>query len=127
MFKRVLYLCLVTSATLMLLACGGKKDEDALMEEEGSSKPAASASTAAAPAAAAPATGAGTVTGKVNFEGIEVRVDPSRVRPVDQPLLVADASKLRAATGWAPLFSIEATLADMLDDWRRALRSEARP
>jgi GDP-4-dehydro-6-deoxy-D-mannose reductase len=56
---------------------------------------------------------------------IEVRVDPARVRPVDQPLLVADASKLRAATGWEPLFSIEATLADMLEDWRRALRTEA--
>jgi GDP-4-dehydro-6-deoxy-D-mannose reductase len=54
---------------------------------------------------------------------IEVYVDPARVRPVDQPLLVADASKLREATGWEPRFSIEATLADMLEDWRTALRS----
>ena len=54
---------------------------------------------------------------------IEVFVDPARVRPVDQPLLVADASKLRGSTGWAPMFSIEATLADMLDDWRHGLRS----
>jgi GDP-4-dehydro-6-deoxy-D-mannose reductase len=54
---------------------------------------------------------------------IEVFVDPTRVRPVDQPLLVADASKLRASTGWEPRFSIEATLADMLDDWRTSLRS----
>jgi len=53
---------------------------------------------------------------------IEVFVDPARVRPVDQPLLVADASKLRAATGWTPHFSIEATLADMLDGWRKTLR-----
>jgi GDP-4-dehydro-6-deoxy-D-mannose reductase len=53
---------------------------------------------------------------------IEVYVDPARVRPVDQPLLVADATKLRLATGWEPRFSIEATLADMLDDWRKALR-----
>ncbi len=52
---------------------------------------------------------------------IEVHVDPARVRPVDQPLLVADATKLRAATGWEPRFSIERTLADMLDDWRRAI------
>jgi GDP-4-dehydro-6-deoxy-D-mannose reductase len=56
---------------------------------------------------------------------IEVHVDPARVRPVDQPLLVADASKLRLATGWKPLYSIEATLADMLDDWRRAVRSDS--
>ena len=48
MLKRAFYLCLVTSATLMLLACGGKKDEDALMEDEGTFKPAASAGTAAA-------------------------------------------------------------------------------
>jgi len=54
---------------------------------------------------------------------IEVRVDPARVRPVDQPLLVADATKLRHATGWGPRFAIEATLADMLDDWRRAVRT----
>ena len=52
---------------------------------------------------------------------IEVRVDPARVRPVDQPLLVADASKLRAATGWEPAYTIEQTLADMLEDSRRSL------
>jgi GDP-4-dehydro-6-deoxy-D-mannose reductase len=56
---------------------------------------------------------------------IQVHVDPDRVRPVDQPFLVADASKLRAATGWEPRFSIEQTLADMLDHWRGALRSPA--
>jgi GDP-4-dehydro-6-deoxy-D-mannose reductase len=49
---------------------------------------------------------------------IAVRVDPARVRPVDLPLLVADASKLRAATGWEPGYSIEQTLADMLE-WCR--------
>jgi GDP-4-dehydro-6-deoxy-D-mannose reductase len=54
---------------------------------------------------------------------VEVFIDPARVRPVDQPLLVADASKLRAATGWEPTYSIEQTLADMLDDWRASLRS----
>ncbi len=57
---------------------------------------------------------------------IEVYVDPARVRPVDQPLLVADPTKLRAATGWEPRYSIEQTLSDMLDDWRAALtRNEA--
>ncbi len=52
---------------------------------------------------------------------IEVYVDPARVRPVDQPLLVADATKLRRATGWAPRFSIARTLADMLAYWRAAI------
>ncbi|HEV3165740.1 MAG TPA: GDP-mannose 4,6-dehydratase [Isosphaeraceae bacterium] len=49
---------------------------------------------------------------------IEVFVDPARVRPVDQPLLVANPKKLRDATGWKPEISIEKTLADMLQYWR---------
>jgi GDP-4-dehydro-6-deoxy-D-mannose reductase len=53
---------------------------------------------------------------------VEVYVDPARVRPVDQPLLVADASKLRAATDWEPRFSISRTLADMLDYWRDVVK-----
>ena len=52
---------------------------------------------------------------------VEVRVDPDRVRPVDQPLLVADAAKLRAATGWTPTFTIEQTLTDMLQSDREEL------
>ena len=39
---------------------------------------------------------------------IEVHVDQGRVRPVDQPMLVADASKLRAAVGWEVRYSIRA-------------------
>lgn len=55
---------------------------------------------------------------------IAVRVDPARLRGVDQPRLLADATKLRAATGWEPACSIERTLTDMLDEWRARL---ARP
>lgn len=51
---------------------------------------------------------------------VVVRVDPARVRPVDLPFLVADASKLRHATGWEPGYSIEQTLADMLEGCRGA-------
>ena len=54
---------------------------------------------------------------------IPVHVDPARVRPVDQPLLVADPTKLKGATGWEPRHSIESTLADMLEEARRALES----
>lgn len=53
---------------------------------------------------------------------VTVHVDPARVRPVDQPLLVADPDKLRRATGWAPRYSIEATLADMLEEARQAVK-----
>jgi GDP-4-dehydro-6-deoxy-D-mannose reductase len=52
---------------------------------------------------------------------VEIYVDPARVRPVDQPLLVADATKLRQATGWEPSFTIERTLDDMLVGWSRTL------
>ena len=50
---------------------------------------------------------------------IEVRIDPARVRPIDLPYLVADASKLRRDVGWEPSIPIEQTLADMLADARR--------
>jgi GDP-4-dehydro-6-deoxy-D-mannose reductase len=52
---------------------------------------------------------------------VAVRVDPARVRPVDLPLLIADASKLLEATGWEPGYSIEQTLADMLEGCRGVL------
>ncbi len=50
---------------------------------------------------------------------IEVRqkIDAGR----QQETLVSRASidKLRAATGWAPVFSLQQTLKDILDDWRK--------
>jgi GDP-4-dehydro-6-deoxy-D-mannose reductase len=52
---------------------------------------------------------------------IPIQTDPSRLRPVDQPLLVADASKLRSATGWTMLYSIHQTLADMFEFCRKDL------
>jgi GDP-4-dehydro-6-deoxy-D-mannose reductase len=54
---------------------------------------------------------------------IGVRVDSARMRSVDQPFLVADASKLRAAVGWEPRYTIEQTLDDMLEFCRQALSS----
>jgi GDP-4-dehydro-6-deoxy-D-mannose reductase len=53
---------------------------------------------------------------------IEIRTDPARVRPVDQPLLVANPTKLRQATGWEPRVSTHQTLADMLQYWRDTVR-----
>ena len=50
---------------------------------------------------------------------IEVRQVAERVRPIDLPILVGDASRLRALTGWAPTISFRQSLEDVLDDWRR--------
>jgi GDP-4-dehydro-6-deoxy-D-mannose reductase len=52
---------------------------------------------------------------------IEVRQVAERVRPIDVPMLVGDASRLRALTGWAPAISLEQSLKDVLDDWRRRI------
>jgi GDP-4-dehydro-6-deoxy-D-mannose reductase len=49
---------------------------------------------------------------------IEVRVAPERVRPIDLPLLLGDAGRLRALTGWKPQVPLEQSLADVLADWR---------
>lgn len=52
---------------------------------------------------------------------VPVRVlrDPSRMRGVDLPRLVGDASKLRRETGWKPAIPLEKTLRDTLDYWRK--------
>jgi GDP-4-dehydro-6-deoxy-D-mannose reductase len=52
---------------------------------------------------------------------IEVRQVAQRVRPIDLPLLVGDASALRALTGWIPIISLRRSLEDVLDDWRRRI------
>ncbi|HUG27371.1 MAG TPA: GDP-mannose 4,6-dehydratase [Gemmatimonadales bacterium] len=43
------------------------------------------------------------------------REDASLVRPVDIPVLIGDATKLKAATGWQPTIDFEQTLQDLLD------------
>jgi GDP-4-dehydro-6-deoxy-D-mannose reductase len=50
---------------------------------------------------------------------VDAQTAATRLRSVDQPRLVADASKLCAATGWEPRYTIEQTLADMLENCRR--------
>jgi nucleoside-diphosphate-sugar epimerase len=39
-------------------------------------------------------------------------------------VLVGDASRLRADTGWAPEVSFDRMLDDLLDYWRQAVRRE---
>ncbi len=53
---------------------------------------------------------------------IRLEADPALSRPADVPVLRGDASRLRDLTGWAPIIDLEATLADLLDDWRRRIR-----
>lgn len=48
---------------------------------------------------------------------VEVRVetDPERLRPSDVEILIGDASKFKADTGWEPQIPFEKTLGDLLD------------
>jgi GDP-4-dehydro-6-deoxy-D-mannose reductase len=49
-------------------------------------------------------------------------VDPARVRAHDVSEVRGSAERLRAATGWAPEFPLEQTVADTLEGWRRQVR-----
>jgi GDP-4-dehydro-6-deoxy-D-mannose reductase len=48
---------------------------------------------------------------------VEVVMAPARQRPVDVPVLIGSAAKLREATGWAPVIDWDRTLRDLLEDW----------
>ena len=50
---------------------------------------------------------------------VEVEQDPERMRPSDVEILIGDASKFRADTGWEPRVPFDQTLRDTLDFWRR--------
>jgi len=49
---------------------------------------------------------------------VRVEVDPSRLRPSDNPVILGSHDRLTADTGWRPDIPIERTLADLLDHWR---------
>jgi nucleoside-diphosphate-sugar epimerase len=51
-------------------------------------------------------------------------VDPARLRPPDAS--VGAAARLRALAGWQPRRTLDAALAELLEDWRRRIRGEFR-
>ncbi len=52
---------------------------------------------------------------------ITVEVDPAKLRPSDTPRQQGDATKMMAATGWAPIIPFEQSLKDLLDYERKRL------
>ena len=56
---------------------------------------------------------------------VEIRVDPSRLRPSDVTLLWSDPSKFQSKTGWRPEIPFEKTMNDLLDFWRQRLSTAA--
>lgn len=51
---------------------------------------------------------------------IEVKVDESRLRPVDVPIIEPDIKKINECTGWKPQIDLNTTLKETLDYWRKA-------
>lgn len=51
-------------------------------------------------------------------KNVEVRQDPSRMRPSDVEILQGDCSKFRKQTGWKPTIPFERTIEDLLNYWR---------
>jgi len=49
---------------------------------------------------------------------VEVKPDPTRMRPSDVEILIGDNSKFVAVTGWKPEIAFEKTMEDLLNYWR---------
>jgi GDP-4-dehydro-6-deoxy-D-mannose reductase len=54
---------------------------------------------------------------------VTIALDTERLRPNDTPVIVGDATRLRAATGWTPLIPFEQTMDDLLGYWRGRVSS----
>jgi GDP-4-dehydro-6-deoxy-D-mannose reductase len=49
---------------------------------------------------------------------ITVKVDPKKLRPSDEPIIMGDNRKIKMDCGWQPRIPIEKTLEDTLEYWR---------
>jgi GDP-4-dehydro-6-deoxy-D-mannose reductase len=50
---------------------------------------------------------------------MEVQVDPTRIRAADPLALIGDPTKIREIIDWQPRYSVEQSLSEILDYWRR--------
>lgn len=50
---------------------------------------------------------------------VEIRQKAALLRSTDSPVVRVDASKLRRETGWSPRYSLDQTLLDTLNYWRK--------
>ena len=54
---------------------------------------------------------------------ILVKIDESKFRPIDVPVVKADITKIKLQTGWAPEIDIETTIRDTLNYWREIIKA----
>jgi GDP-4-dehydro-6-deoxy-D-mannose reductase len=55
---------------------------------------------------------------------IRVETDPSKFRPLDNPVIRGDPARMRRRFGLAPEYDLEQTLLDLLEFWRRTPRED---
>lgn len=55
---------------------------------------------------------------KFSKKPLKVKADQTRLRAVNLPVFVGNNKKLVDSTGWSPKYTIDQTLADVLDYWR---------
>jgi GDP-4-dehydro-6-deoxy-D-mannose reductase len=55
---------------------------------------------------------------------IAVELDPARLRPSDNPMVLGSFARIQQETGWMPAIPIQQTLADLLEHWRGRARQQ---
>ena len=58
---------------------------------------------------------------KNSSANIETETDKRLLRPTDEPVIFGDSTKLIKCTGWKQQYSLEQTIIDMLEYWRKRL------
>jgi GDP-4-dehydro-6-deoxy-D-mannose reductase len=57
---------------------------------------------------------------------LDVRPDPTLLRPDDNPIVLGDPSRIMRETGWRATITIERTLGDLLQYWRERIADDLR-
>ncbi len=65
--------------------------------------------------------------GEIADVQFEIEPDPARMRPNDLEVLYGDASLIKRDTGWAPEYSIDQSLRDLLSYWHAQVGAEVGP
>lgn len=55
----------------------------------------------------------------LSSKDIKVEIDPNKLRPIDVPIIEANTAKMRNLTGWEPKITLEQTIEETLDYWRK--------
>lgn len=56
---------------------------------------------------------------------VEIRVQATKIRPADPPVLTGSSAKLERLAGWRPEHRLEETLTEVLEYWRAQVRAPA--